>query len=351
MSGTRRATPTPTKPTFPIAKRHRPAFVLVLFALLGFSGALDQFATSGPFGNAQDEVIAYLDNSEKTAVEAFAIARGINAAVSFLKSADLSAVVAQVAPLEVLEPVDDLAKQFSDVMVISIVSILVQRLILAVSQAWALSVVFPAGCVLLAFSYGSYRSPTASPRLAAIGRTVIMIALFGRFTVLAAGLVGTTLTDRFLAPDLNASMSMMHDSGGNLDQFSAKVTPVTTSQPAESTAAPDQDNGAPPTTLDQLKSALQSTAATTQAMLNKGEALVNAAKVLLPDKATIEALVMGLPGHIVKAIEIFVVQTLLTPLAVAFLLYILLRGVMRPMPVRIESRPLIIDGAAPMARA
>jgi hypothetical protein len=343
--------PSDRQPGLRIERRYRPAILLVVVAFLGFTGALESFATWGPFGDLQDEVTAYLDSSEKKAVEAFAIARGINAAVSFLKSADLSAVVAQVAPMQVLEPVDDLAKQFSDVMVVSIVSILVQRLILAVSQAWALTVVFPAGCLVLACSFGAYRSPTAGPRLAAIGRGIIMLALFGRFTVLAAGLVGTNLTDRFLASDLDASMTVMHDSGGNLDRFTAKVAPVATSPSARDTPAPSQTGGAPPTMLDQIKRAMRSTADTTQAVIGKGAALVNAASVLVPDKATLEALIVGLPGHIVKAIEIFLVQTLLTPLAVAFFLYGLLRGVLRPVPVRIETRPLIIESAAPPARA
>ena len=334
MSDTGVATPTPRRPRLPLGRRSRSAILLVVIAFLGFSGALESLAAWGPFGDIQNRAMVYLDSSEKKAVEAFAIARGINAAVSFLKSADLSAVVAQVAPMEVLEPVDDLAKQFSDVMVVSLVSILVQRLILEVSQAWALSIVFPGGCLLLACSFGNYRSPGAVPRLAAMGRTVIMLALFGRFSVVAAALVGTSLTNRFLAPDLNASMTVMHDSGGNLDRFTAKVAPA----PAAGSAAPPERNvGAPASMLDQFKTALRSTATTTQAVLDKGEALVKSATVLLPDRATIEALVVGLPGHIVRAIEIFVVQTLLTPLAVAFIFYTLLRSMIRPVPMRIDA--------------
>lgn len=330
MSPAGESTPTPRMLRFPIERRYRSAILLVVIAFLGFSGALEGLATWGPFGDIQNRVTVYLDSSEKKAVEAFAIARGINAAVSFLKSADLSAVVAQVAPMEVLEPVDDLAKQFSDVMVVSIVSILVQRLILAVSQAWALSVILPVGCLLLACSFGIYRSPAAGLRLAAIGRSVIMLALFGRFSVVAACLVGTGLTNRFLASDLNASMTVMHDSGGNLDQFTAKVVPLTTAPASGSAAGPVRNVGAPPTMLDQFKTALRSTANTTQAVFDKGEALVKAASVLLPDRATIEALVVGLPGHIVRAIEIFLVQTLLTPLAIACFLYIQLRNVICP---------------------
>lgn len=125
---------------------------LVAVAILGYCGLLDLAVSRGPIGQVQSQVVAYLDRSERQAVEAFAAARTINAAVSVLKSADLSAVVAQVAPMEVLEPVDDLAKQFSDVMVVSIVAILLERLVLSVSQAWALTYGVPLGCAMIALS-------------------------------------------------------------------------------------------------------------------------------------------------------------------------------------------------------
>jgi hypothetical protein len=121
-------------------------------------------------GAVEQNVTAYLDRSETTAVEAFAVARAINAAVSLLKSADLSAVVAQIAPLQVLEPVDDLAKQFSDVMVVSIVAIQIQRLLLLVSRAWACAVVLPVGCVVLAASVFLPRRVHWRTRLVRLGR-------------------------------------------------------------------------------------------------------------------------------------------------------------------------------------
>jgi len=103
----------------------------------------------------------------------------------------------------VLEPVDDLAKQFSDVMVVSIISILVQRLLLAVSQAWALTVFFPVGCVMLALSFGRYRSATLAPRLASLGRSIVLLSLFARFAIIAAG-QSVTAVDRFLNAQLHS---------------------------------------------------------------------------------------------------------------------------------------------------
>ena len=121
--------------------------------------------------------------------------------------------------MQVLEPVDDLAKQFSDVMVISIVAILLQRLLLGVSQAWAFTCVLPTGCVLLVVSLMLPRWPLFGARLAALGRMLIVLALFARFSVLAAGLAGEVLTAGFLNHDLDSAMAVMQRSGGSLDQF------------------------------------------------------------------------------------------------------------------------------------
>jgi hypothetical protein len=297
-----------------VAGLRRPAFWFALLALLGYAGGLELAVSHGPAGSVQTSVTAYLDRSEKKAVEAFAIARTINAAVSLLKSADLSAVVAQVAPMQVLEPVDDLAKQFSDVMVISIVAILLQRLLLGVSQAWAFTCVLPTGCVLLVVSLMLPRWPLFGARLAALGRMLILLALFARFSILAAGLAGEALTAGFLNHDLDSAMAVMQRSGGSLDQFTSQVA---THQPPPAT---------PPGTaslFDRLKNAVQATTTDTQSWLN-------AARAWVPDAQALNAMVAGLPDQIVKAIAIFLVQTILTPLLAALFLYAVLRQLLRP---------------------
>jgi hypothetical protein len=262
-------------------KRYRPVLWLVLIAILGYSGLLELAVTRGPLAIVEDRVAGYLDRSEAKAVDAFAAGRSINAAVSVLKSTDLSAVVVQIAPMEVLEPVDDLAKQFSDVMAVSICAILLQRLILLVSQAWALTFVLPVGCMLLAASViVSRRFATLGLRLAALGRSVVLLALFARFAVLAAGWAGDSITERFLAGDLNQAIATMNAAGGNLD---------------------------------------------------KGQALASSAHSWVPDRTAIAAMVTGLPDQVVRAIEIFLVQTMITPLLVALFLYGMLRHAIRPM--------------------
>ena len=320
--------PPPPAPRRIVAARYLPAVWFLLVALIGWSGALEWGATHGPLGTMEENVSAYLDRSETTAVEAFAVARAINAAVSLLKSADLSAVVAQIAPLQVLEPVDDLAKQFSDVMVVSIVAIQMQRLLLMVSRAWALAILLPIGCGLVAVALALPSRIHARYRLARLGRLLIVGAVFARCIVLAAGLVGGGLTDRFLAGDLHDTMSVLSASGTHLTEITASTVPP--ADPAPPTPAPNAHPGVLGQMEDGVAHALRSAKNSTQAVVGHGESLLSAAGGWVPDRAAISAFVAHVPDQIVRAIEIFLVQTILTPLLTALALYAALRAIMRP---------------------
>ncbi len=271
---------------------------LILVGILGVTGMLELAASNGPLGRFQDRTIAYLDTAQRKATEAFAAGRAINAAASILKSTEVSPIVVKIAPMEVLEPVDDLAKQFSDIMAISIGALLLQRLVLSVSEAWALGLLLPAGCVLMLVGLHTGRWPGLGLRVSALGRSVILLALFARFVIPIAGWVGDEVTDRFLAHDLNDAVSTMNASHGNLAGATASNQPATE---------------AAPTSLWES---------------------IEAARSWIPDRAQTEAIVKALesvPDQIVKAIEIFLVQTILTPLTIGLLFYSALRSLVRPL--------------------
>jgi hypothetical protein len=330
-----------------------PALCLIMVAFLGYAGGLEFAAARGPLGHIQNEATSYLDRSQAKAVEAFAVGRSINAAVSVLKSVEISPVIANVAPLEMLEPVDDLAKQFSDVMALSIAAILVQRLLLAVAQTWALGVVLPVGCLLWLFAIWSTRWPGISFRASALGRSIVILALFARLVVPVAGWAGDGLTERFLARDLNEAVRSMNVASGRLEQFTpqaavtgnqaapAKEQAATASQP---TSPPTQDSTQPQSYRDWMsgmaKGAMQGAAniaqgavSTAQSVVTKGQAMASGLAAWIPDSTTIPAIANTLkdvPDQIVTAIEIFLVQTVIAPLVVAAMLYSALRTATRP---------------------
>jgi hypothetical protein len=314
------------------------AVCLLAFAILGFSGLLEAAATHGPPGRFQDTATAYLDRSEQKAIEAFAAARAINAGISLLKSAEFSPIIARIAPGQLLEPVDDLAKQFSDVMVVSIIAILLQRLLLMISEAWALTIALPVGCILWLLALSSGRRPVVRQRLNGIGRSVVILALFARLVVPVAAWIGDGITQRFLASDLNGAITSMNAARGSLDQFkdqAIKPDKTAASSPAPPAGSPPAGSPpARPSWWTWLDNAVTSTARTAT---DAGEAVVRSAGSWIPNwgailgsiNAATEAL-KDLPNQFVTATEIFLVQTILTPLIVAMLLYGALRGLTRP---------------------
>ena len=316
---------------FLLSKRGGPT-VWLIAALLGFSGFFELVATRGPLGYVQNQAIAYLRVSETRAFEAFATARTIDAAVSVLKSVDFSMIVVQAEPMEALDPIDDLSKQFSDVMVLSLIVILAQQLILLIAHAWALTIALPIGCMLLALAGLLYRRAALSLHLAALGRNIVIIALFARFTIPIAGWVGNSITEKFLAGDLSANLQLMNASGGNLDRISKKIAYPPNQTTAPSPSSSDQ-GGAQQSTIAKWMQELQSA----KTMIANGTAAVQA---MIPDRAAIDAFLTRLPNQIVRVIAIFLVQTIMTPFLVAFLFYSVLRSIIRPIqPIQLVRIP------------
>jgi hypothetical protein len=271
-----------TPPNAAFRRRLFWSICLIVAGLLGATGMLELAASRGPAGGFHDRTIAYLDTAQRKATEAFAAGRAINAAASILKSTEVSPIVVKIAPMEVLEPVDDLAKQFSDIMAVSIGAILLQRLMLSVSQAWALAILLPAGCALLLAGLQAGRWPGLGLRLSALGRSLVLLAVFARFVIPVAAWVGDEMTQHFLAQDLDTAVATMNASHGNL-------------APADPSAS----------WWDSI-----------------------------PDRATVAAIITALqnvPDQIVKAIEIFLVQTMLVPLTVGLIFYSALRSLVRPL--------------------
>jgi hypothetical protein len=295
--------------------RFLPALCLALAAILGASGGLERAAAWGPAGRIQSSAASYLDAAERKAIEAFAAARAINATASILKSAEFTPLVVRIAPLELLEPVDDLAKQFADVMVVSLIAILLQRLLLDVAQSWALTAVLPAGCMLWLLACLIPGWAPLRLRLAGLARSLVVLAVFARCVVPLAGWAGDGLTKRFLAGDLNHAVAVMDTARGRLDTFTG---PVTTSQTPATLAAPNDHS-----LWGWLSGATQDAARDANGLLDR-------LRGWMPDSAAIAQALQDVPEQIVRATEIFLVQTILVPLLTALALYRVLSSVTRP---------------------
>jgi hypothetical protein len=94
----------------------------------------------------------YFDKALKNAAVTFAVARGLNGLISVMQHAEISAAPAgvglSVAPFQILDPLNDLVEQFSSVMLLSTVSLAIQKLLLTFS-GWPMAKNIISGLLLL----------------------------------------------------------------------------------------------------------------------------------------------------------------------------------------------------------
>lgn len=108
------------------------AIGVALSVAVSWTGVLEQLSTE------------YLDGALLQAATAFAVARVLNALISLLQSVEISVMVASVHPGELLDPINDLVEQFSQVMQWAIGSLVIQKVMLGVVSHRLFTVVLTA---------------------------------------------------------------------------------------------------------------------------------------------------------------------------------------------------------------
>lgn len=179
------------------ATQHLAVAVLVfLLAIVSWFKPLDAAA------------VEHVDQGMKAAFVSFATARAINGAISLVQSMQVG-VGASVNPGELLDPVNDLVEQFSNLMLAATVAFGVQKVLLAIGA----HAVLP---VLLTCVAGVWLALTLSSR--SVPRwlgPVLAVLLIVRFAVPVAA-VGTDLLARtFLAPTYEAAQKSLGQLAGS----------------------------------------------------------------------------------------------------------------------------------------
>jgi hypothetical protein len=174
----------------PRARALAAALLVALLAALAWSRPLDDAAGE------------HLDRGMKAAFAAFATARALNGVISLVQSAQVSAqlgVGMSVSPGELLDPVNDLIERFSDAMLVATVAFGIQKVLLAVGGHWVVAVMLG----VAAFGWmGLALAARPTPKWLLRALALLLLA---RFAVPVAA-VGTDLLARtFLASQQEAS--------------------------------------------------------------------------------------------------------------------------------------------------
>lgn len=229
------------------------------------------------------------DDGLKRALISFASARTLNAVISVAQGTEVAVQPAGVGvtftPGQVLDPLNDLVEQFSNLMLIASVSFGVQKVLISIGTYWLVPLLLTITAAVWAIFY--LRQQATSAWLT----RVLMILLLVRFAIPLV-IVGTdVMFQKFMATDYQSSQQAIATASGDLDEL---ATPA---------PQPKAEQGV----LDKLK----------------GWWSENADVKLRYEqlKQTAEHAI----EHIVKLMAIFLLQTLLLPLLLLWILYGLAR--------------------------
>ena len=228
---------------------------------------------------------AQVDAGLKRALVSFAAARTLNALISVAQGTELAVQPAGVgvnfAPGQLLDPINDLIERFSDLMLTASVAFGVQKILISIGAYW---VVAP---LLTAVAIGWVLFPLRGMTPPVWLSKALLLLLIVRFAVPLAAVGSDILYQRFMAGDYSASSLAIENTKG---QFAA-ANPPAAEAPSESGV------------MDRLKGWWSQNAD----VGSRFEKLKNLAEQMTE--------------HIIKLLVIFVMQTILLPLLLLWIIY------------------------------
>ncbi|NWF38194.1 hypothetical protein F3F96_03455 [Mariprofundus sp. NF] len=238
----------------------------------------------------------YFSESIKAATIAYATTRGVNAVVSVVKESHLelapAGVGVTIAAGQILDPIDDMTERLSSVLVAAIASLGIQKLGFEISEAISFKTI--AILLLLSIPLLWIGSASMTPLLQlAIKFSLILLLL--RFMLPASAMISDSLYSNWLQPGMDESMQKLSVVSQNYDDMSSM--------------APEQNQSF---LSSMTAGATDKVEKTRQAFLNMVE---NA-----------ENIVASLLSLMTAYLTIFIVQILLLPLFMLWLLIALFKS-------------------------
>ena len=234
-----------------------------------------------------------IDAGLKRALVSFAVARTLNAIISVAQGTEVSlqplGVGVNLSIGQVLDPVNDVIEQFSSLMLVASVVFGIQKVLVSIGAHWVVSLLLTAIAAWWAVLFSRRRH--APPLLA----QALVVLLMLRFAIPVATIGSDLLFQQFLAGDYLASQQALDRTAVQVDKASPAAAPA--------------DNQS---LIDRIKgwAGAQGTA-----WKERFEGLKQAA-----EQAT---------EHVIRLMVIFILQTLVLPVAMLWALYAVARASLR----------------------
>lgn len=260
------------------------SLTMVLLVALSFSGNADKIGQE------------YTETGFKRALITFASARAINGLISVAQGTEVAiqpgGIGAVLTPGEILDPINDLVEQFSQVMLFSAVVLGTQKILIETSGWVWFSALLSA--VLLFWLATLWLPHLFAPKTQRVALGLLGIILLIRFLVPVAAITNEAVFDLFLAPGYEEANRHLEATTRELGSEEKSIAPT------------EEPTGASNSMLEALKNFYESAKAKTDIGAELEELRTSANKTA---------------EEIIDLIVLFMIQTLLLPLLFAWLGY------------------------------
>ncbi|MEI7614294.1 MAG: hypothetical protein WCK63_15440, partial [Betaproteobacteria bacterium] len=169
-----------------------------------------------------------VDAGLKRALISFATARALNAVISVAQGTEIAFQPAGVgmifSPGQVLDPVNDLVEQFSNLMLTASVAFGVEKVLITIGAHWGISLLLTLSALAwAAFYLRQSSSPSWLSRL-------LVLLLMARFALPLVVIGSDTLFEQFMHDDYQASQQGIELISGQLDKINPS-SPATAEAP------------------------------------------------------------------------------------------------------------------------
>ena len=167
--------------------------LLVIFTLLSLCLALSF--------TIDDNAKKLVDDSFKQSVIVFGSAKALNAVVSLAQGTQINLPFVTVAVGEILDPINDLVEQFSLVMLVSMVSLGIQKILLNFVTTDIYNYLLFASIII--FNFWLFKRFTNDEKIRNLFFKITFILLFLRFAIPMMGYVNEVSYNYFVKPQYN----------------------------------------------------------------------------------------------------------------------------------------------------
>ena len=262
-----------------------------------------------------------IDEGLKRALISFASARTLNAVISMAQGTETAVqpfgIGVNLAPGQLLDPINDLVEKFSDLMLAASVAFGVQKLLIEVGGYWPVSLLLSILCLRWGFLY--LRSQTIPSWLS----KALVILLMSRFAMPLVILGTDLIFEKFMVSEYKTSQQSIDNASEVVEEINISDNQVPTSQTQK--APTPKEEGIFNSIRSKFNEASDAIVDKTTTTLAKAKSAVDIEAHFKNIQNKTEQWV----EHIINLIVIFLLQTLIIPLLLLWIFYAIIRDIFR----------------------